>query len=215
MRPSLPSDPTALARKTDEWFQRANAALLSQVPCQAGCFHCCKGVFPITRLDGRLLEEGLARLPTDQRGRIEACAVQQVSAFEAAYPRLQISPSLDDWSDDEIDHLVLAFRDAPCPALREDGLCELYAYRPLTCRSMGIPTREDGMVTGACAVQTFVPIVRLSVPLEREEQELAAAEATLLEGLPEVARDGEEMLLPYAFVGRRAGPALAQAEERA
>ena len=200
MRPAPPSPLTSLARKTDDWFRRAKACLLSQVPCQAGCSHCCKGVFPITLLDVRLLEEGLGCLPTDQRERIQERAAQQVNALNAAYPRLERSPSLDGWSDEEIDEAAYAFRDASCPALREDGLCALYAYRPLTCRSMGIPTRQDAIVNGACPIQTFVPIARLSASLETEEQELATAEAALLERLPEVKAGGEEILLPYAFV---------------
>ena len=56
------------------------------------------------------------------------------------------------------------------------------------------------MVTGACEVQTFVPIVRLSPALAAEEQALAALEATELAALPEAATEGEELLLPYAFV---------------
>jgi hypothetical protein len=160
-------------------------------------------VFPITRLDVRLLEEGLERLPREQRDRIKERAAHQTAAFEAAYPQLELSPSLDGWSDDEVDEAVHAFRDKPCPVLGDDGLCALYAYRPLTCRSMGIPTRQDAIVNGACLVQTFVPVARLSASLEAEEQELAAVEAALLEQIPEVAVEGEEILLPYAFVPRR------------
>ena len=76
---------------------------------------------------------------------------------------------------------------------------------------MGIPTRQDAMVNGACAVQTFVPIVRLSATLEAEEQELAALEAAELAALPEVAAESEEILLPYAFVPRRIEAVAAQA----
>jgi Fe-S-cluster containining protein len=173
---------------------------LGQVPCRAGCSHCCIGIFPITRLDLRLIQEGLEHLPVGQRVRIETRAAQQIRALETAYPRLQPSPSLDDWPDQEIDRAAAAFHDAPCPALGDDGLCTLYDYRPLTCRSMGIPTRHDDMVNGACAVQTFVPIARLSSSLEAQEEELAAREAVELATLPEVPAEGEELLLPYAFL---------------
>ena len=199
MQPPTPLPHTILAAKTDDWFRRADAALLSQIPCDAGCFHCCIGVFPITRLDARLLQEGLSRLPADQRKRLVGRAAEQITALEAEYPQLNSSPSLDDWSDKDIDVAVGAFHDVPCPAL-DNGLCSLYAYRPLTCRSMGIPTRQHTMVQGACEVQTFVPIVRLSDSLAAEEQELAALEATELAALPEVATEGEEILLPYGFL---------------
>jgi Fe-S-cluster containining protein len=199
MQPPTPSHFTTLARKTDDWFRRARAVLLSQVPCHAGCAHCCIGLFPITRLDARLLEQGLVHVPADQRERITERAARQVIALEAAYPRLKASPSLDDWADEEIDLVMNSFHDAPCPALGDNGLCSLYAFRPLTCRSMGIPVRQDSVVNGACAVQTFVPITQLSASLAAEEQELAALEAAELAALPEVPREGEEILLPYAF----------------
>lgn len=200
MRPPPPSRATTLASKTDDWFRRASATLLSQVPCRSGCSHCCIGLFPITRLDVRLLQEGLTRLSTTQREHIVTRAARQVTALEAAFPRLGSSPSLDAWSDADIDEAVRAFPDAPCPALADNGLCSLYASRPLTCRSMGIPTRHGAMVHGACDVQTFVPITRLSAALEAEEQLLANLESVELAALPEVSVGGEELLLPYGFV---------------
>jgi len=211
MQPQTPSHLRTLARKTDDWFRRASAALLSQIPCRAGCSHCCIGLFAITQLDAHLLQQGIRHLPIEQRQRIEGRAAQQVTILETAYPRLKPSPSIGGWSDEEIDQAVTAFDDAPCPALGNDGLCSLYDYRPLTCRSMGIPARQDAMVNGACAVQTFVPIVRLTASLEAEEQELAALEAAELAALPEVAAEGEEILLPYAFVPRRIEAVAAQA----
>ena len=200
MQPPTPSHVTTLARKTDDWFRRASAALLSQVPCRPGCSQCCVGLFPITRLDVRLLQEGLAHLSADQRARIAARAAQQVATLEAVYPVLTSTPSVDEWSDEDIDGAANAFGHAPCPALDEDGLCSVYAYRPLTCRSMGIPVRQGAMVQGACDVQTFVPIRQLSASLEAEEQALANLESAELAALPEVSAEGEEVLLPYGFV---------------
>ena len=56
------------------------------------------------------------------------------------------------------------------------------------------------MVTGACEVQTSVPIVRLSSALVAEEQALAVLESVALAALPETATEGEEVLLPYGFI---------------
>ncbi|HKY71036.1 MAG TPA: YkgJ family cysteine cluster protein [Nitrospira sp.] len=203
MQPPMPFPLTTLAGKTDDWFRRANAALLTQVPCHAGCSCCCIGLFSITRLDARRVQEGFTRLPAVARERIAARATQQVRALETAYPRLKTSTSIDDWSDKDIDQTVSLFHDIPCPALQDNGLCALYAYRPLTCRSMGIPTQQDAMVYGACEVQTFVPIVRLSTSLAAEEHTLAKEEAVELAALPEVAEQGEEIFLPYAFIADR------------
>lgn len=190
-----------LAVKTDDWFKRANAALLSQVPCHAGCSHCCIGPFPITQLDVSLLQEGLQRLTPDRRVYIEGRAAEQVSALESAQPKLKESPYLDRWPDSDIDRLVTEFHDYPCPALDEDGLCTLYEHRPLTCRSMGIPIEEKGVVTGACEVQTFVPIIRLSVALRAEEDVLSKQESQTLDAYNSLTgNECEELLLPYGFL---------------
>ena len=200
MPPPTSPHATTLASKTDDWFRRANAALLGQLPCRAGCANCCIGMFPITRLDARLLQEGLAHLPETDRARIATRAAQQIAAVESAHPVLKSSSSLEGWSDADIDRVAEAFHDVRCPALGDNEQCSLYAYRPLACRSMGIPTRDHGIMNGACAVQTFVPIVRLPDSFVSEEEALARQESAELGMLPEVAVQGEEMLLPYGFV---------------
>ncbi len=197
-----PSKPARLARKTDEWFARAQAALLGQVPCKPGCSHCCIGPFTITLLDVHLLQEGLSHLAANQRERIEGRARSQAAAMEAAYPKLLKSRFLDHWPDTDIDRLVAQFHQAPCPALGDDGLCGLYEYRPLACRSMGIPSEQKGVTSGACEVQTFIPIVRLSASIRAEEDELARQEAQALECCRWVDKaEGEDLLLPYGFLG--------------
>lgn len=190
----------SLARKTEHWFARADAALLSQIPCRAGCAHCCIGPFPITLLDVHLIREGLIQLPPDKRERIEHRARAQTAAMESAFPRLSRSPHLDHWSDQEIDRLVTEFHQSPCPAL-EEGLCSIYDFRPLTCRSMGIPAEQNGLTHGACDVQVFVPIVRLSVAQRAEEDALARKEGRILDQYrATTGAKGEEVVLPYGFI---------------
>ena len=200
MRAADRSRLASLAKKTDQWFRRANAFLLNQVPCRAGCSQCCIGVFPITRLDAGMLEQGLASLPADIRSSIEDRARGQISGLEAAYPQLKASRWLDRRPDAEIDGMVSDFGQQRCPALGEDGLCLLYEYRPLACRSMGIPTETDATVRGACEVQSFVPIVRLSAALRAEEYALARYESEILDAEGGMAAEGEEMLSPYGFL---------------
>ena len=195
------SIPSPLTQRTDHWFNRARAALLSQVPCRAGCSRCCIGPFPITVLDAHLLNDGLSRLPTAQRDQIEERAREQTAAMETAFPRLRTSPYLDEWPDFEIDRLVSDFHESRCPALDPNGHCSLYEHRPLTCRSMGIPAEEGGITNGACKVQTFVPLVRLSAHLRAEADLLAGQEGTALDAYRAgTGSQGEEVLLPYGFL---------------
>jgi Fe-S-cluster containining protein len=192
---------STLPEKTSRWFERAAAALLEQVPCCRGCSHCCIGTFPVTILDRQHLLEGLARLPDAKRLSIQQTARAQVAAIEARFPRLSASQMVDTWPDRLTEQLAEQFKDLPCPALAADGTCAVYTFRPLICRSMGIPPDHDGDVEGACDIQTAVPIIRLSPPLREEEDRLAGEEARQLSALRRTLQcQGEELLLPYAFL---------------
>ncbi|MEQ1795369.1 MAG: YkgJ family cysteine cluster protein [Nitrospira sp.] len=198
-----PTTLSSLPEKTSRWFERATAALLDQVPCRQGCCHCCIGTFPVTILDQQQIQEGLPRLPDEQRQTIQQKARDQVAAIEAHFPRLAVSPMLDGWPDHLTEQLAEQFKDLPCPALNADGHCAVYAFRPLTCRSMGIPPEQDGCVEGACEIQTAIPIIRLSSTFREEEDRMAGEESQQLTALHlKLQCPGEELLLPYAFLPR-------------
>jgi Fe-S-cluster containining protein len=195
----------SLHDRASQWFTRARAALLGTLPCGRGCSRCCIGPFAITLLDAGMLRQGLGALAPDEREDIEARAMDQVTAMESVFARLARSPFLDDWSDDEQDAVAARFAEVPCPALDDDGSCRVYEVRPVTCRTMGIPVEEDGLVQGACEIQTTVPIVRLPAVLREEEERLAELEARALDVFHDDApRAGDEVFLPYGFLPERA-----------
>ena len=201
--PASSSPPLPLFQQADQWFRRASASLLGALPCRQGCSACCIGLFPITRLDALELRRALDGLPLPQREAIEARAHAQVELLESAYPALKSNPALDRWDDRTIDNVVEEFSNLPCPALSLDGTCDVYASRPVTCRTMGIPNDSGGLVEGACSVQTAVPIVRLSPTFRAEENQLAEQEAVELAILNRARPDdGEEIPLPYGFLRR-------------
>ena len=195
------SPSSTLFDKTAHWFDRAKAALIGNLPCRQGCSRCCVGLFPVTILDQQEIQRGLCSLPDDRRRAIEEKASQQVSLISASAPQLAHNRFIDHWTDRDVDTLVERYSELPCPALAQDGSCSIYNFRPLTCRSMGIPSDVDGVVHGACTIQTSVPLIRLSSPLRHEEDLLAKAEAEQLALLRhQISTPGEEVLLPYAFL---------------
>jgi Fe-S-cluster containining protein len=102
------------------------------IACRPGCFECCLGPFSISQSDTDRLREGLARLDAAARSRISA----RTEAYAAAIR-----------SYDE-DGLPEGMDDTPCPALDPDtGCCDLYEYRPVTCRTFGPAVKmPDGAV---------------------------------------------------------------------
>ena len=196
-----PSPLDRLGPLSEQWFQRAAASLPGQVPCGRGCSRCCIGLFSITILDTDRIGSGWASLPTPIQAAITATAQAQVALLEAAAPRLVQTPYIDDWSDRALDQLTEQFGHLPCPALDAEGSCRIYPFRPIACRTMGIPEERDGLTQGACEVQSFVPIRRLADSLREEERRLAGEEALALEAHRCQSRQaGEELWLPYGFL---------------
>jgi Fe-S-cluster containining protein len=62
----------------------------------------------------------------------------------AGFPGDSISGTLED-EESARDAFFAAHASLPCPALDPDsGRCELYAHRPLSCRTFGPPMRIEG-----------------------------------------------------------------------
>ena len=98
--------------------------------CRPGCMQCCLGEFSITQLDAVRLRRGLAELETREPER----AARVLRRVREAVARPE--PMADD---------------DPCAALdRETGTCDLYAARPITCRTFGPPSRCESGDLGVC-----------------------------------------------------------------
>lgn len=195
-------EPERLFDQADRWFQRTRASLLGSLPCAKGCSHCCIGPFSITILDVEQIQRGLSHIPSVTKHRIESKAKEQTDSIQQSTSHLfQQSPFLDTIDYSQIDELVEQFAHLPCPALDDDGSCQIYAFRPLTCRMMGIPLEEKGTVQGACDVQTFIPLKQVTKILRKEEDEVADRERRLLNTVREKKPWlGEEVLLPFGFL---------------
>jgi Fe-S-cluster containining protein len=118
--------------------------------CKLGCTQCCIGPFPISQLDARRLRRGLAELETrdpERAGRVRARAREYVARVSSDFPGDPATGLLDEGEEAEQRFATFA-DDEPCPALDpETGGCDLYAARPMTCRTFGPPMRgDDGLV---------------------------------------------------------------------
>jgi Fe-S-cluster containining protein len=98
--------------------------------CRPGCAQCCLGEFPITQLDAARLRRGLAEL--EARDPQRAARVRRRTREALA----RQTPMADD---------------DPCAALDpETRTCDLYAARPVTCRTFGPPVRCESGDLGVC-----------------------------------------------------------------
>jgi Fe-S-cluster containining protein len=169
-------------RRSGAWFA-----------CRVGCTQCCISPFAITQLDALRLRQGMAALKSSdpaRAGAVQARARSYVNAIAAIYPG---DPGTGELFDE--DSLPPSMDDLACPALDPDtGACDLYASRPITCRSFGPATRIGDDRLAACELcyvgATDEEIANCAVELDPEglERKLVdALEAAGLKGMTIVA----------------------------
>lgn len=121
----------------------------SWLVCRPGCTECCIGAFGITQLDALRLRQGLAELKAadpDRAAAVRARAAAYVAATAAVFPG---DPTTGLLTDE--DFQPCSMDELPCPALDPaSGHCDLYAARPITCRTFGPVTRTAENTLAAC-----------------------------------------------------------------
>ena len=121
--------------------------------CRPGCSQCCHGVFAISALDAARLHEGLAQLEQHDRGRADAVRARALAAVEHMTPTYPGDPVTGQLST--APEMLEAFDDfaneEPCPALDPaTQTCDLYAARPMLCRTFGPPLRTPNDDLAVC-----------------------------------------------------------------
>lgn len=137
--------------------------------CRKGCTSCCIGVFAINQLDAARLQSGLAELARLDPARAEAVrgrARAAVARLSAEFPGDPATGLLGTTKKDRQRFERFA-NEEPCPALDPvEGTCDLYEFRPMTCRTFGPPVRVEGGGLGVCEL----------CYQGRSEEEIAACE---------------------------------------
>ena len=150
--------------------------------CRIGCTECCTGSFPITQLDARRLRLGWATLRETDPGRAWAVLARAERKL----------------ADGDVE--------GPCAALDPaTGACDLYAARPVTCRTFGLPVRigrDDLPPCRLCfteATPADVEAARVTIDPDGDEQAMIGA-------LTELGIEDETTTVAEAIVAVRKQP---------
>jgi len=152
--------------------------------CRVGCTQCCVGAFAINALDVLRLQEGMAELRKSDpalAAEIEGRARAWIAGHGPEFPGDAATGVLGESEADQERFEEFA-NDAVCPALDPaTGRCDVYAWRPMTCRVFGPPVRMengvgDGDALGHCelcfngASEAEVEACEMLVPHELESK---------------------------------------------
>ena len=121
--------------------------------CRPGCAQCCMGAFAINALDAARLRAGLEELQKtdpERATRIQVRAREYLSRVVADFPGDPNTGILGD--SEEAQEKFASFADEEaCPVLNPvTGTCDLYEFRPMTCRVFGPPVQNEDGGLGVC-----------------------------------------------------------------
>ncbi|MGD0799708.1 MAG: YkgJ family cysteine cluster protein [Terracidiphilus sp.] len=173
----------------DSAFAGATQQSGERLVCRQGCTQCCHGAFALNPLDALRLHAGMNTLRAtepDRASEIEHRAEMWVVEFGGSFPG-DAETGLLGVSKEEKERFEDFANEAACPALdTETGLCDVYAWRPMTCRVFGPPVRMGaGDALGHCelcftgASTDEVAACEMTVPYDLESE--------LLEEIPQKA----------------------------
>ncbi len=111
--------------------------------CRPGCHQCCVGVFAISQFDAERLRDALDSAEPGVAERIRGRAAASRARLTPEFPGDAASGLL--FTEPEHEEAFEDFaNDEPCPVLDPvTGTCELYAARPVQCRTFGPPVRDE------------------------------------------------------------------------
>lgn len=197
------SVPTPLPPEDNKLVQIVDAALLDAewrsgdwLICQPGCTPCCIGVFAIDQLDVLRLHQGLASLENsdpERAARVRQRAHESWARISPEFPGDRQTGILGD--DDEAATDFEKFADyEPCPALDpEHGTCDVYAWRPITCRVFGPPLRSEGGL-GVCELCYHGATVDEIAACELKLDSAHELQAQLVNGLKNEGESGSTIV---------------------
>ena len=154
----LPAGDSELVQIVDAALADAARQAGEWLVCRPGCTQCCYGAFAINALDVLRLRAGMESLKKaepDLAAEILRRAQGWIAEHGPGFPGDATTGLLGD-SEKERERFEDYANKAPCPALDPAaGRCDVYAWRPMTCRVFGPPIRMDagigeGLALGHC-----------------------------------------------------------------
>jgi Fe-S-cluster containining protein len=133
----------ALVEKAEAAFERVKASHSECVKCEEKCADCCFALFDLTLIEALYIHH---KFKEKFQGSTRVQLVEKANRADRQIYKIKRKAFKELQSGRNEGELLaeMAFERVRCPLLNEEDLCELYDYRPLTCRFYGIPTAIGG-----------------------------------------------------------------------
>lgn len=187
----------ALVEIADRTFRRISTDFGDCVACNQGCCDCCHAMFDIPLIEALYLHRRF-RTEADEKkreGLLEIAARTDRKIYRIR--RAAIKAAAESGRRKELLSTMSTER-VRCPLLNSGNRCNLYAYRPITCRLYGIPTAIEG-IGKTCGLSRFKPGVQYpTVRLEIFHRRLYEVSLEVLHAIGSSRVKMAEVLVPLS-----------------
>ena len=188
----------ALSKTADQVFERVKKEHAACVKCETGCADCCYALFDLSLIEALHLNHYFGKtFAGPKRDRL----LERTSRADRQVYKLK-RKAYQDFKRGRPEAEILkdlARQRVRCALLNENDRCDLYSYRPITCRLYGIPTSINGRghtcgLTGFREGESY-PTVNLDAIHKR----LFEISAELVQALKSKHVKMAEMLVPLSM----------------
>jgi Fe-S-cluster containining protein len=144
-----------LLSTVDASFDRVKAQHPESVKCEVRCADCCHALFDLTLIEALYINY---HFKNEFKGQYREHMLERANAADRKIYKLK-RKAYQDHKDGKSDEAILtemALERVRCPLLNDRDQCDLYKYRPVTCRIYGVPTAIGGK-GHTCGKSAFIP----------------------------------------------------------
>ena len=133
----------ALVAQADGAFERVKKAHADCVKCEEKCADCCFALFDLTLIEALYIHH---KFNEKYQGSEKAELLEKSNRADRRIYKIKRKAYNDLQAGKNEGEILaaMALERVRCPLLNEKELCDLYEYRPLTCRFYGVPTAIGG-----------------------------------------------------------------------
>jgi Fe-S-cluster containining protein len=187
-----------LAKAADQVFEQVQRQFPQEVACKLECSDCCHALFDVSLIEALYLNHQFNRLFS---GKARAEIIEKANrADRKSYKvKREAYKQLQEGKTEEDILIEMAGERVRCPLLNEKNRCDLYDYRPITCRFYGVPTDIAG-IAHTCGRSGFIKGKTYpTVHLDKMQMKLYALSAELVADIKSKFSKLGEILVPVSM----------------
>jgi Fe-S-cluster containining protein len=145
----------AIVEQADAAFDKIKQDHPECVKCAKECSDCCHALFDVTFIEALYINHKSNTV--FQKATLDSLLERANKADRLIHKlKRNATKALQSGRDEREILAQMAEHRVPCPLLNDEKLCDLYDFRPITCRLYGVPTAIGGQ-GHTCGLSAFEP----------------------------------------------------------